>query len=65
MMSLFDSLAHVCRTVARRAERRMVALLADYPVPDICLRYLNRLSDYLFVFARAQNFQAGVEESKV
>jgi cob(I)alamin adenosyltransferase len=57
--------AHVCRTVARRAERRMVALLADYPVPDICLRYLNRLSDYLFVFARAQNFQAGVEESKV
>lgn len=59
------SQAHVCRTVARRAERRMVALLADYPVPDICLRYLNRLSDYLFVFARVQNFQAGNEETKV
>lgn len=59
------SQAHVCRTVARRAERRMVALLADYPVPDICLRYLNRLSDYLFVFARTQNFQAEIEESKV
>jgi cob(I)alamin adenosyltransferase len=57
--------AHVCRTVARRAERSMVALLDDYPVPDVCLRYLNRLSDYLFVFARAQNFQLGIEESKV
>ncbi|MFT4994369.1 MAG: cob(I)alamin adenosyltransferase, partial [Paraglaciecola sp.] len=59
------SQAHVCRTVTRRAERRMVALLGEYPVPDICLRYLNRLSDYLFVFARRQNFQAGIEESKV
>ncbi|MFT4940634.1 MAG: cob(I)alamin adenosyltransferase [Paraglaciecola sp.] len=56
---------HVCRTVARRAERSMVALLDEYPVPDICLRYLNRLSDYLFVFARWQNFQAGIEETKV
>ena len=57
--------AHVCRTVTRRAERTMVALLDEYPVPDICLRYLNRLSDYLFVFARMQNFQAGIEETKV
>ncbi|MFT5674892.1 MAG: cob(I)alamin adenosyltransferase [Paraglaciecola sp.] len=56
---------HVCRTVARRAERSMVALLDEYPVPDICLRYLNRLSDYLFVFARWQNFQLGIEESRV
>ena len=56
---------HVCRTVARRAERSMVALLDEYPVPDICLRYLNRLSDYLFVFARWQNFQLGIAESRV
>jgi cob(I)alamin adenosyltransferase len=43
----------------------MVALLDEYPVNDMCLRYLNRLSDYLFVFARMQNFQAGIEETKV
>ncbi|GAB2683545.1 cob(I)yrinic acid a,c-diamide adenosyltransferase [Aliiglaciecola aliphaticivorans] len=57
--------AQVCRTVARRAERRLVALLTNYPVPDICLQYLNRLSDYLFVLARAINHHYVVEETKV
>lgn len=52
---ILASQAHVCRTVARRAERRMVALLEEYPVPDRCLQYLNRLSDYLFVLARSLN----------
>jgi cob(I)alamin adenosyltransferase len=51
---------HVARTVCRRAERRMVAL--DPPVDPILLRYVNRLSDLLFVLARAANHRAGVPE---
>jgi cob(I)alamin adenosyltransferase len=46
---------HVCRTVARRAERRMVALAADEAVNSEALRYVNRLSDLLFVAARVAN----------
>jgi cob(I)alamin adenosyltransferase len=41
---------HVCRTVCRRAERRVVAL-GDEASPEV-LRYLNRLSDLLFILAR-------------
>lgn len=43
---------HVCRTVCRRAERCIVALSHTVKVDDVILRYLNRLSDYLFVLAR-------------
>lgn len=43
---------HVCRTVCRRAERRVVTLAQHANVEDVVLRYLNRLSDYLFVLAR-------------
>jgi cob(I)alamin adenosyltransferase len=57
--------AHVCRTVARRAERRLVALINEYPVPDICIQYINRLSDYLFVLARNLNQLANAQETKV
>lgn len=46
---------HVCRTVARRAERTMVALAAGEPVNPDALRYINRLSDLLFVAARVAN----------
>ncbi|MDL9999254.1 cob(I)yrinic acid a,c-diamide adenosyltransferase [Variovorax sp. J22P240] len=49
------SLAHVCRTVARRAERAVVALGADTKINDTPRRYLNRLSDLLFVLARVLN----------
>jgi cob(I)alamin adenosyltransferase len=49
------SLAHVCRTVARRAERAVVALGADAEINDTLRRYLNRLSDLLFVLARVLN----------
>ena len=56
--------AHVCRTVARRAERRMVALTEEHAVPDACLSYLNRLSDYFFVLARHLNLLADVEETR-
>lgn len=50
---------HVARTVARRAERRVVTLARGEPVRPEVLRYLNRLSDLLFVLARAANHRAG------
>jgi cob(I)alamin adenosyltransferase len=49
------SQAHVCRTVARRAERAVVALGETETVKDTPRRYLNRLSDLLFVLARVLN----------
>jgi cob(I)alamin adenosyltransferase len=50
---------HLARTVCRRAERRAVALAAADDIDDLALRYLNRLSDLLFVLARAANHRAG------
>jgi cob(I)alamin adenosyltransferase len=49
------SLAHVCRTVARRAERALVALGNEEALKDAPRQYLNRLSDLLFVLSRALN----------
>jgi cob(I)alamin adenosyltransferase len=51
--------AHVARTVCRRAERTLVALDKAQPGPDEGRRYLNRLSDLLFVVARVLNRSAG------
>ena len=51
--------AHVGRTVCRRAERALVRLAAEAPVSDAARRYLNRLSDLLFVLARWLNQDAG------
>ena len=53
---------HVARTVCRRAERRVVSLARREPVGDWTIRYLNRLSDALFVLARTANRLAGVAE---
>jgi cob(I)alamin adenosyltransferase len=53
------ALCHVARTVCRRAERRLVTLRRSEPVADAALTYLNRLSDLLFVLARALNRHAG------
>jgi cob(I)alamin adenosyltransferase len=47
--------AHMARTVARRAEREVVRLAADEAVTPALIRYLNRLSDHLFVLARTLN----------
>jgi cob(I)alamin adenosyltransferase len=55
------ALLHLARTVCRRAERRVVALGADAVEPPVIV-YLNRLSDLLFVMARASNHRAGVPE---
>ena len=56
------SLLHLARTVCRRAERRVVAL--EPPVEPIVVIYLNRLSDLLFVMARAANQRSGVPETE-
>ena len=53
---------HVARTVARRVERALVALGPDAPIPEHALSWTNRLSDYLFVAARAANRSAGAAE---
>lgn len=53
------ALAHVCRTVCRRAERALVALGAVQPLADAPRRYVNRLSDLLFVLARVLNRAGG------
>lgn len=53
---------HVCRTVCRRAERLCVALDAEESIDPLSLRYLNRLSDWLFAAPRLENRLAGVEE---
>ena len=53
---------HLARTVCRRAERGLVKFAQDRPVPGVILTYLNRLSDWLFVQARAANAEAGVED---
>lgn len=52
---------HLARATARRAERAMTALAAQEPVNPAALAYVNRLSDHLFVLARALNHQAGSE----
>lgn len=53
---------HVARTVCRRAERATVRLDTEEPLGGLAVRYLNRLSDLLFVLARAENKRAGVDD---
>lgn len=50
---------HVARTTCRRAERAVVSLARDQQINPLIVHYLNRLSDLLFVLARAVNKQAG------
>ena len=54
---------YVCRTVCRRAERRVVSLARAEPVPPEAVKYLNRLSDALFVWSRWSSLQAGAPET--
>ena len=56
------SFCHIARCVCRRAERLAVALSQEESVNEIIIRYLNRLSDYLFVLARYLARQLDVEE---
>lgn len=56
------SIAHICRTICRRAERRIYAMADSSKIDEYLLEYINRLSDYLYVFARKLNFISGEEE---
>ena len=60
--SMPASQCHVCRTVCRRAERLITALAEEAPVCPRVQAFVNRLSDYLFVYARFLNKIEGVDE---
>lgn len=53
---------HLARTIVRRAERRIVTVDQFQDVPAVVVRYMNRLSDYLFVLARTMNADSGVSD---
>ena len=57
-----SSQCHIARTVCRRAERRIIALLQVDRVPELLIRFINRLSDFLFVLARKLLFDEKREE---
>ncbi len=58
------SYCHVARCVCRRAERLAVHLSHSEPVAEIAIKYLNRLSDYLFVLARKLSHDLNADEVK-
>ena len=53
---------HVARSICRRAERDIMRCARKHPLPACILVYMNRLSDLLFVLARAENAQAGIND---
>ncbi len=54
---------HLARTVCRRAERLTVECKNEEEISDLAIAYLNRLSDFLFVIARFENYHSGVTET--
>jgi cob(I)alamin adenosyltransferase len=54
-----DSVAHICRAVARRAERNMWRSISTHPIPENCFKFMNRLSSFFFALAR---YMAGDNE---
>lgn len=58
-----SSTAHICRTVCRRAERRIVELNEHQPVDEKVIQYFNRLSDWFFVLARKLLHDTGTPET--
>ncbi|AVM52582.1 cob(I)alamin adenosyltransferase [Bacteroides zoogleoformans] len=57
-----SGVCHVCRTVCRRAERRILALAEQVEISSELIAYMNRLSDYLFVLSRKMNQDEKKEE---
>jgi cob(I)alamin adenosyltransferase len=60
--NIISSQCHVARTVCRRAEREIIRLSAELFVPDTVIKYMNRLSDYLFVLSRKLLHDAGLND---
>jgi len=58
-----SAFAHVARTVCRRAERNIVRLSEHIPVDNSIIKYINRLSDYLFVLAQKFNIDNDISET--
>lgn len=58
------SFCHIARCVCRRAERLVIDLSEKEVIDEMCIVYLNRLSDFLFVLARKMGQDLGVEENK-
>lgn len=56
------SSAHICRTVCRRAERRVVALAESDASFDLIIQFLNRLSDFFFILSRSLHQSEGIDE---
>ena len=54
--------AHICRTVCRRAERRILSLGETVEVSSDVLAYMNRISDYLYILSRKLNFISNRDE---
>ena len=61
--SIVSSIADLCRTTVRRAERRVVELAEESYVAPLVIKYLNRLSDFFFVFARFNNIDKEIPEN--
>jgi cob(I)alamin adenosyltransferase len=57
------SMCHIARTVCRRVERKIIGLTAEVEVDPLIIQYINRLSDYLFVLARALTYEADGTET--
>ena len=62
--NILVSYCHIARCVCRRAERAVLRLDQKEKTPDIIHKFLNRLSDYLFVLSRKISFELDIEESK-
>lgn len=56
------SSTHIARTICRRAERLIIKLSETEDIEEVIIKYLNRLSDYLFVLARKQGFDLNIDE---
>lgn len=57
------SYCHIARTICRRAERLTIKLSEEYPVNELLIKYLNRLSDYFFVLARKVAFDLNIPDT--